>query len=66
MYTPMVSAPGMTAEQREKRRQRSLLQTEGNAWDAASSVRFLAGGDARWITGTVLTVDAGTTCATEF
>lgn len=68
IYTPMVCADpgGMPAEHREARRKRSLLQTEGSAWDAAASVRFLAGGDARWITGTMLTVDAGATCATTF
>lgn len=65
MYTPMVGSGGeMCPEMRESRRKRSLLQTEGNAWDAAASVRFLAGGDARWTTGTVLTVDAGASCAT--
>lgn len=65
MYTPMVGSGGeMSAETREARRKRSLLRTEGNAWDAAASVRFLAGGDARWITGTVLTVDAGASSAT--
>ncbi|ODA82996.1 hypothetical protein RJ55_01505 [Drechmeria coniospora] len=66
LYTPMVynQDDGMTAEMRESRRQRSLLRTEGNAWDCAAAVRFLAGGEARWITGTVLTVDAGATCST--
>lgn len=65
MYTPMVGgAGGMSAEMRESRRKRSLLQTEGNAWDAATAVRFLAGGEARWITGTVLTVDAGASSTT--
>lgn len=65
LYTPMVydAEGGMSAEVREARRRRSLLQTEGNAWDCAGPVRFLAGGEARWITGTVLTVDAGATCA---
>ena len=48
---------------REARRGRSLLKTEGNAWDCASAVRFLAGDEARWITGAVLTVDAGATAA---
>lgn len=65
LYTPMVygsSAQGMAAEMREARRRGSLLQTEGNAWDCAGAVRFLAGGEARWITGTVLTVDAGASC----
>lgn len=65
IYTPLVQAPGMSDEQRESRRERSLLKTEGTAWDAAASVRFLAGGEARWITGSVLTVDAGATASTE-
>ncbi|GJN79844.1 hypothetical protein PLIIFM63780_003365 [Purpureocillium lilacinum] len=69
LYTPMMHSPGegaapMSAETREARRRRSLLGTEGSAWDAAAAVRFLAGGEARWITGTVLTVDAGATCST--
>ncbi|CAG9985243.1 unnamed protein product [Clonostachys byssicola] len=66
IYTPMVYSKGMTDERREARRERTLLKTEGNAWDSAAAVRFLAGGDARWITGTVLTVDAGGTCYSEF
>jgi NAD(P)-dependent dehydrogenase (short-subunit alcohol dehydrogenase family) len=65
VYTPMVRAPGMSEDLRQARRERSLLKTEGNAWDVAASVRFLAGAEARWITGTVLTVDAGATCSTE-
>ncbi|OAR00563.1 hypothetical protein LLEC1_00363 [Akanthomyces lecanii] len=65
VYTPMVynAGSGMAPEMREARRNRSLLRTEGNAWDVASAVRFLAGNEARWITGTMLTVDAGATCA---
>ena len=62
LYTPMM-ATGMTPEARELRRKRSLLQIEGNAWDAAAAVRFLASDEARWITGTTLTVDAGATAA---
>lgn len=65
IYTPLVQTPGMSDRQRESRRNRSLLKTEGTAWDAAASVRFLAGGEARWITGSVLTVDAGATASTE-
>ncbi|UNI23087.1 hypothetical protein JDV02_008926 [Purpureocillium takamizusanense] len=66
LHTPMMDSPAapMSAETREARRRRSLLGTEGSAWDAAAAVRFLAGGEARWITGTVLTVDAGATCST--
>ncbi|KAI5857384.1 hypothetical protein GGS23DRAFT_587832 [Durotheca rogersii] len=61
LYTPMIHAKGMSREMREARRNRSLLRTEGNAWDCATAVRFLASEQARWITGSVLTVDAGAT-----
>lgn len=61
LYTPMVYAPGMSRETRDARRNRSLLRTEGNAWDCAAAVRFLAGDEARWITGVALPVDAGAT-----
>lgn len=63
LYTPMVSAGGMADDVREVRRNRSLLGTEGNGWDAGCAIRFLASGEARWITGVVLPVDAGTTAA---
>ncbi|VUC20788.1 unnamed protein product [Clonostachys rosea] len=66
IYTPMVYSQGMTDERREARREKNLLKTEGTAWDNAAAVRFLAGGDARWITGSVLTADAGGSCYTEF
>ncbi|KAI1463236.1 NAD(P)-binding protein [Daldinia caldariorum] len=61
LYTPMMYAKGMSAQTREERRKRSLLKTEGNAWDCATAVRFLASDQARWVTGSVITVDAGTT-----
>jgi len=64
LFTPMMYNAGMSPEMRESRRDRSLLRTEGSAWDAASAVRFLAGDEARWITGAVLTVDAGATAST--
>ncbi|KAK3332816.1 hypothetical protein B0T19DRAFT_416559 [Cercophora scortea] len=64
LFTPMVYGNGkLTADLREWRRKRSLLETEGNAWDCASAIRFLVGDEARWITGTVLTVDAGATAS---
>jgi len=65
LYTPMMynANGGMSAETRGARKRRSLLQTEGNAWDCASAIRFLAGDEARWITGAVLVVDAGATAA---
>jgi NAD(P)-dependent dehydrogenase (short-subunit alcohol dehydrogenase family) len=61
VYTPMVYARGMSPEMRESRRRRSLLQTEGTGWDVAHAVLYLLSEDARWVTGTVLTVDAGAT-----
>jgi NAD(P)-dependent dehydrogenase (short-subunit alcohol dehydrogenase family) len=61
VYTPMVYARGMTPEMREARRRRSLLQTEGEGWDVAWAALYLAGDEARWVTGVVLPVDAGFT-----
>ncbi|KAK7179442.1 2-(S)-hydroxypropyl-CoM dehydrogenase [Paraphaeosphaeria sporulosa] len=63
LYTPMMYAKGMSEEARDARKKRSLLGTEGNAWDAACAVVFLASDHARWITGTILPVDAGATAA---
>jgi NAD(P)-dependent dehydrogenase (short-subunit alcohol dehydrogenase family) len=63
LYTPMMYTGGMTEEAREARRKRSLLGTEGTAWDAACAVTFLASDHARWITGAVLPIDAGATAA---
>lgn len=65
VYTPMMYGPGMSEEAREARKNRSLLKTEGNGWDVGAAVRFLAGDEARWMTGVVLPVDAGATCATS-
>ncbi|KAM0467150.1 hypothetical protein ACHAPV_000674 [Trichoderma viride] len=63
LYTPMVAGDGMSDEIRDQRRSQGLLKTEGNAWDCAAAVRFLASDEARWITGTAMTVDAGVTCS---
>lgn len=63
LYTPMMYAGGMSEEARAQRRARSLLDTEGNGWDCAGAVVFLASNHARWITGVILPVDAGTTAA---
>lgn len=61
VHTPMVYARGMSDEKREIRRKRSLLRTEGNGWDVGHAIRYLASDEARWMTGVVLPVDAGTT-----
>jgi hypothetical protein len=57
----MMYGPGMSDEARESRKNRSLLKTEGNGWDVGAAVRFLAGDEARWMTGVILPVDAGAT-----
>lgn len=61
VYTPMVYTRGMTPEMREARRERSLLKTEGTAWDVGYGVLFLASDESRWVTGVVLPIDAGAT-----
>jgi NAD(P)-dependent dehydrogenase (short-subunit alcohol dehydrogenase family) len=49
----------LPASDREPRRLRTALKTEGTAWDAAYAALFLASDRARWITGQVLTVNGG-------
>ncbi|EXJ91354.1 hypothetical protein A1O1_04466 [Capronia coronata CBS 617.96] len=69
VYTPMMYAGGkqpkkkMSEAARQARKNRSLLKTEGNGWDVGTAVRFLAGPQARWLTGVILPVDAGATAA---
>lgn len=61
IHTPMgdVGDEGI----REMRRRAGVLNVEGTAWDVAWAALFLASDAARWITGVVLPVDAGTTAA---
>jgi len=54
-------SPEEAAKAREERRLRSILKTEGNAWDIAHAALFLAGDEARWVTGQMLVVDGGST-----
>src|SRR5205823_1755609 len=61
VLTPMVGGEGMDPALREARRKRSLLQTEGTAWDIAHAALYLASEEARWVTGVILPVDAGAT-----
>jgi NAD(P)-dependent dehydrogenase (short-subunit alcohol dehydrogenase family) len=52
-------AENLPPEAREPRKQMSALKTEGDCWDAAAAVLFLASDQARWISGQVLSVDGG-------
>jgi NAD(P)-dependent dehydrogenase (short-subunit alcohol dehydrogenase family) len=52
-------AENLPPEAREPRRRMSALKTEGDCWDAAAAVLFLASDHARWISGQVLSVDGG-------
>ena len=61
VYTPMVVAPGMSPEARERRRRASVLGIEGTGWDVGYAVRFLLSSHARYITGQTLVVDGGMT-----
>ena len=58
VFTPM-AADMMDADLRQHRRNSTMLGTEGTAWDVGNAALFLASEDARWITGQVLSVDAG-------
>jgi NAD(P)-dependent dehydrogenase (short-subunit alcohol dehydrogenase family) len=58
LWTGAVAA-NLPPEAREPRRRMVALQTEGDCWDAASAVLFLASDRARWISGQVLSVDGG-------
>lgn len=59
VHTPMGS--GTTTQARELRRNGTLLNVEGSAWDLAWAALFLASEEARWVTGISLPVDAGST-----
>ncbi len=64
VYTPMVFAQGMEEELRERRRKNTLLQTEGTGWDIGKGVVYLASDQARWVSGIILSIDAGSMAGT--
>ena len=60
MATPFVLGL-LPPEAREQRRKVGPLGIEGDAWDIAMAVLFLASDEARFITGVLLPVDGGVT-----
>jgi NAD(P)-dependent dehydrogenase (short-subunit alcohol dehydrogenase family) len=60
VYTPLV-AERLDAEGRQRRATSGLIKDEGSAWDIGWAAVYLASDEARWVTGQVLTVDAGIT-----
>ena len=58
IMTPLVEA-FVTPEMRATRRDVGPLGIEGDSWDIAQAVRFLASDEARFITGVQLPVDGG-------
>ncbi|NKI15996.1 SDR family oxidoreductase [Spongiibacter sp. KMU-166] len=58
ILTPLVEA-FVTPELRAARRDIAPLGVEGDSWDIAQAVRFLASDEARFITGVELPVDGG-------
>lgn len=60
IVTPMVEAH-LQGERRRVRSAIAPLGVEGDAWDIAQAVLFLAGPESRFITGVTLPVDGGVT-----
>ncbi len=58
VFTPMV-AWRLSDEQRAYRKNTTALGTEGTPWDVGWAAVFLASDEAKWVTGSVLTVDGG-------
>lgn len=59
VMTPLVAS--MQGEMRAQRRNVGPLGIEGDAWDVALAVRYLASDEARFVTGVHLPVDGGVT-----
>ncbi len=58
VFTPMV-AWRLSDEQRAYRKNTTALGTEGTPWDVGWMAVFLASDESKWVTGTVMTVDGG-------
>jgi NAD(P)-dependent dehydrogenase (short-subunit alcohol dehydrogenase family) len=64
VWTSMTAAH-MSPERRAVREKAGFIQEEGTAWDIGYAALFLASDEARWITGQVISIDAGVTLTTR-
>lgn len=60
VFTPLI-AERIDEEGRQRRATSGLIKDEGSAWDIGWAAVYLASDEARWVTGHVLTIDAGIT-----
>lgn len=66
VFTPMVNVGGgMPTELRDARRKNTLLQTEGTGWDIGNGVVYLVSDQSRWVSGVILSIDAGSMAGTS-
>ncbi|KIX96995.1 uncharacterized protein Z520_07109 [Fonsecaea multimorphosa CBS 102226] len=61
VYTPMVRSRGVSGDLRQARINQNMLKQEGTGWDVGYAILFLCSKEAKWITGLIMPVDAGTT-----
>jgi NAD(P)-dependent dehydrogenase (short-subunit alcohol dehydrogenase family) len=64
VWTPM-TASHMSPARRAEREKAGFIQEEGSAWDIAWAAVYLASDEARWVTGQVISIDAGVTLTTR-
>lgn len=65
MVWTSLTAAHMSPARRAARQRAGFIQDEGTAWDIAWAAVYLASDEARWVTGQVLTIDAGVTLTTR-
>ena len=64
VWTSMTAAH-MSPQRRAVRQRSGFIQDEGTAWDIGYLALFLASDESRWITGQVISVDAGVILTTR-
>ena len=65
MVWTSLTAAHMSPARRAARQRAGFIQDEGTAWDIAWAALYFASDEARWVTGQVLTIDAGVTLTTR-